>query len=316
MRPLKLTCALLLLGLLITSSGALACDGQAKPKAQPTQPEATQDVPALTAPKSAPVPQDIKYEGDGALKVAKAELMFETPELRLERQPWKLEDLEGVAFRVRLSKQGAEAKVLAVNALESLSDIVGHPAAPSWAAINGGFYEDDTKGGYRPMGVVRANKHKVKAYTYRGGSGLFLVDAQGPKIIHRSAWEKHRTQAVEALQSIDRVVDEGKSLVNPKADARYAARSAVALDKEHIWLVASVANASLYTTSKGYRLRKTSYLGMPLWAFAQYLAQHVGAQQALNLDGAVSTQLIVQTPSQRFELLGERGTMNAILLGQ
>lgn len=264
---------------------------------------------------------DVVYEGQGELRAAKVELMFEVAGLRLERQRWKLKDLEGVAWRVRVPRASARVGVRAVPKLEPFDALLPSLGADSvWAAINGGFYEDDPQGGYRPMGVVISKGRQAHDYKTRGGSGLLVVKDDEIKIIHKSLWPKKdkeiKAAADEALQSIDRIVDEGKSLVGPKPDARYAARSAVALTDDAVYLVAVAANASLYELEGGggYRLRKSSYLGLPLWAFAQYLVEHTGARQALNLDGAVSTQLVVQARDKRFELIGERGTMSAVVL--
>lgn len=301
------------------------CLGGCESRASSPEPEsAAVDAGALPQTPMAPIspvkpPQDVGYVGDGELRVAEVEVMFEVEGLRLERQRWKLKDLEGIAWRVRLKRTIARVGVRAVSKLEPFKALWPQLGADHvWAAINGGFYEEDPAGGYRPMGVVISQGDQVHDYKVRGGSGILLVKDDKIKIIHKSLWPKKDKEieavADEALQSIDRIVDEGKSLVKPKPSARYAARSAVALTDDAVYLVAVAANASLYEVEGGFRLRKSSYLGMPLWAFAQYLVEHTSAKQALNLDGAVSTQLIVQARDKRFELIGERGTMSAVVI--
>lgn len=283
-------------------------------------------LPQPTAPISPfKPPKDVVYVGEGELRVAKVEVMFEVEGLRLERQRWKLKDLEGIAWRVRLKRTSARVGVRAVSKLEPFKALWPQLGADHvWAAINGGFYEEDPLGDYRPMGVVISQGSQVHDYKTRGGSGILVVKDDEIKIIHKSLWPKKsfwpmgnkdiKAMADEALQSIDRIVDEGKSLVKPRPEASYAARSGVALSDDAVYLVAVAANASLYEVEGGFRLRKSSYLGMPLWAFAQYLVEHTSAKQALNLDGAVSTQLIVQARDKRFELIGERGTMSAVII--
>ena len=100
-----------------------------------------------------------------------------------------------------------------------------------------------------------------------------------------------------------------------KADpALKLATPAVALSEDDVWLVVTAGKGSLRPFARGFRLRGTSYQGMTLEEFATYVKEETGASEALNLDGAVSTQLTVKTPERTFEILGERGTINALEL--
>src|SRR5690606_9506952 len=97
-----------------------------------------------------------------------------------------------------------------------------------YAAINGAFYE---KG---PMGLVVSDgveRHPLEA---RGGSGIFLVDEDGPMIVPREDWQPG---PAPALQSIDRIVHLGENLVAKETGAPRAARSAVVVGQHHVWLV-------------------------------------------------------------------------------
>ena len=64
----------------------------------------------------------------------------------------------------------------------------------------------------------------------------------------------------------------------------------------------------------GIQLIRTVGEGMTLAEFAEFLVLAVGAKQALNLDGAVSTQMIVAMPTWRWVVRGERGTINGVVI--
>lgn len=181
--------------------------------------------------------------------------------------------------------------------------------ARSWAAINGGFYDTDGS----PMGVVIADGVVQTPYTGRGGSGVFQVVDGAPAIVHRSAFDESATQAV---QSIDRIVDGGQSLVTaaPGARSSIAARSAVVIADGRLSLVALAEDYSIVGEEHDVQLTRTSGFGLPLWAFAEYLVEALGATEALNLDGAVSTHLAASVGGQEFRVRGVRGTPNAVVL--
>lgn len=234
--------------------------------------------------------------------------------LVLQEQPWRFGNVEGLAWLVHVDASAA-LSITPSTQVVMLDKLTPDDRGP-WAMINGGFYErapDDT---YRAMGVVVSQKRAASPYRVRGGSGVLTVKDDRIALIHRSAWSKLKAheRPDEALQSIDRLVSEGRSLVKRKDGARAAARSAVALTTSGPVLVVLAAMASVSKREHEVILRGTSYNGLPLWAFAEYLADHVGAQEALNLDGAVSTQLAARVGDQRFVVRGERGTINGVLL--
>jgi hypothetical protein len=228
--------------------------------------------------------------------------------LRVERQRWEFGDVEGIAWRARV---GLDADV----DLSTSDDVVAFrrllPTDPGpWAAINGGFYEavpdSDT---YRPMGLVVSEGEEKSGLTRRGGSGVFYVDEDGPAVAHR---DQFATAPSVALQSIDRIVSDGESVVSRRAGAKGAARSAVVVGDSHLWLVIAVADADVTETSTGARLSKSGE-GLPLWAFAEYVLATTDAHDALNLDGGVSTQLAVRDHDFILYVDGVRGTINALV---
>ncbi|MCK6503623.1 phosphodiester glycosidase family protein [Myxococcota bacterium] len=224
--------------------------------------------------------------------------------LVLEQQAWRFQGQAGTAWRVRVPLPGA-ARVQASEEVVAFTELLPTDDGP-WAAINGGFYEDGA------MGLVVSDGVEHTGLSRRGGSGVFAWSPAGPQVLHRDRWAAGPPQA---LQSIDRLVDAGRNLVKAREGAPLAARSAVVVGSDALWLVALAGHDSIAGLwVDGVQLRGTSGRGLPLWAFADYLVDELGAVQALNLDGAISTQLAVQVPGQRFAVRGEAGTINAVVL--
>jgi hypothetical protein len=161
------------------------------------------------------------------------------------------------------------------------------------------------------MGLVVSSGVESHALAANGGSGVVQFDSAGANIVHRDAWAPGAT---EALQSIDRLVDGGASLVHPRPDAHRDARSAVAISDDRLWLVAAFAANNVTSGPDGIQLIRTVGEGMTLAEFADFLVVALGAKQALNLDGAVSTQMIVAMPTWRWVVRGERGTINGVVI--
>jgi hypothetical protein len=219
-----------------------------------------------------------------------------------DQVPWVTTGAAGVAFRVRVPRS-AEVDVVDAGAVAGIEAFVGDAPLP-WAAVNGGFYEDGA-----PMGLVVSEGRLRHPLASRGGSGV-LLGAPGPaQVVPRAAWTPGGRSA---LQSVDRLVDGGASLVAPTTGAHRDARSAVAISADAVWLVVTAAQASLAPAPDGLRLVDTVGQGMTLAELADWLVVELGAQQALNLDGAVSSQMVVATAATRWVLHGERGTINAV----
>ena len=262
-----------------------------------TDPQSPQQEPETAEPVA---PQPIGED----LFVWPTEVMLETDGLVLERQAWQLGNLRGRAWRVRLPTSGT-VRIEPAEEIAAFTDFLPGDEGP-WAAINGGFYDRDLA----PMGLVVADGVEHHPLRSNGGSGVFAMTENGPTILHRTDWEPG---PVQALQSIDRLIDAGASVVSSRDD-RGAARSAVAVGPDHLWLIVAASDDSIRVVPDGVWLRWTARSGLPLWAFADYILGTTNALSALNLDGGGSTNLVVKTRAQQFRVIGERGTINAIVV--
>jgi hypothetical protein len=223
--------------------------------------------------------------------------------LALERQRWSLGTSEGWIWRVTLPRTG-QIKVLAAKAVTSFERFLPGDPGP-WAVINGGFYDTDGTA----MGLVVADGIEYGAFRRGGGSGVLELRKDGPRIIHHSAYTPGATQA---LQSIDRIVANGVTLVKRRSGARRAARSAIALSEDTIFLILAAQDESLSGTADQIRVHFAAGSGLPLWALADYVATHTDARNALNLDGSVSAQLAARIGGKNYAIRAMRGTINAI----
>lgn len=243
-----------------------------------------------------------------SLELGEVETQLSVDGLRLEVQSWTFGADTGTAWRVRMPRD-ASMEVRAHPTVQDFAAFLPDDTGP-WAALNGGFYARGASG-MEAMGLVVSGGEVHNPLRKGGGSGIAQWGPGPIEVLHRSDWKPGATQA---LQSIDRIVGAGASLVNARPGKRPTARSALATSADAVWLVALAHTDSIEKTTTGVRLRRTAGLGLPLWAFADYLVSAVGAEAALNLDGAISTSLAVQTPTGRFDLHGELGTINAVVL--
>jgi hypothetical protein len=241
---------------------------------------------------------------DGStFKTLHSDVVWVESTLRLERDEWRFEEVSGVAWWAGLPRDAA-MEVVPSDRVVPLSVLAPADAGP-WVLVNGGFYEQG------PMGLVVTGGCELNPLTTRGGSGVIAGGPDRVAVMHREAWDG---QSQEALQSIDRLVDGGRSLVRQRPEAPGAARSAVVISEDLIWVVVAAATDSVEGHDEYLRLVRTTGNGLSLWAFADYLVASRGAHQALNLDGGISSQLMVRTGEHRFEVKGEKGTINALVL--
>lgn len=232
-------------------------------------------------------------------------VVAEATGLRFEQRRWSSGGVSGVAWCVRIDRQRADVGVEMPDARSHLPDFL--PARPGvWAAVNGGFYEDGPLGLVRVAGVDRA------PYSERGGSGVLIVDDGGVRVIPKADWP---VPARHALQSVDRLVVDGASVVKPRPDAQRAARAAVALDNDHVWLVVAVGDASVRPADDGWQVVDPYGAGMTLGEFAGWLVSDLGATSALNLDGGLSVELVVDLGERAWTVHGVGGTVNAVVVG-
>ncbi len=252
--------------------------------------------------------EDEPQEPAEGVQVEAPEVVAEAGGLRIETQLWRAGHREGIAWRVRAPRETA------VDIVPSATDVAFRELLPqdepaAWAALNGGFYE-----GHAAMGLVVSDGEQHSALGKRGGSGVLDWGPEPARIVHRDTWAPG---AREALQSVDRLVDGGKSLVNHREGRPQAARSAVALTEDAIWLVALVDRKSLGGApgrQRELRLAYTVGAGLTLAEFADYLVAETGAQQALNMDGAISTQLAADVGDTSLRIWGEHTTINAVVV--
>lgn len=223
--------------------------------------------------------------------------------LELHQLGWRVADRAGVAWAARMPRSG-RMTVTPSEEVRPLSELVEGESG-TWAAVNGGFYEQG------PMGLVVSGGVERHPLTERGGSGVVQHDPMPVGVVHRDAWTPG---AKEAVQSIDRIVDAGTSLVKPRAGAHLDARSAVVVSPQGVWVVVAVAKESVAPGAGGVRLVSTAGHGLTLPEFADLLIIGLHAEQALNLDGAVSTQMVVSVPPWRWVVAGEWGTINGVVV--
>lgn len=282
---------------------AAACDK--KEATNTPEPAAS---PRQTTAAPAPAPEHAPEYSGTPVAVIGPKVLHESPGFRVESQQWKLGGTEGIAWRARLSLD-AEVALSVADDVTPFRKLWPKDDGP-WVAINGGFYEavPDSET-YRPMGLVVSNATEVAGLTRRGGSGVFYVDEEGPAVVHRREFASAPTVA---LQSIDRIVSDGDSVVRKKPGATGAPRSAVVVGESHLWFVITAASDDVKETPNGARL-SSSDSGMPLWAFAEYVLDTTDARDALNLDGGVSTQLAVRDDDFKLYVYGVRGTLNALV---
>lgn len=227
---------------------------------------------------------------------------------------WSAGDSHGRMWIVTIDPARARLGVLPSAAPQPLARIA-RPLAGDFAAINGGFYDEKLL----PMGLVVSAGAEHARLRRGGGSGVFFVNARGPGIAHRDE-ALLRQPLNEAVQSIDRLVDESEVLVNARPDLPRDARSAVAIDwRGRVHLVAAVDDRAI-AAEVGGRTQlgpESTTVGPTLWQLADFLARPVlegglGARYALNLDGGFSTALEVRLGGEQVSVAGYRGTINAL----
>jgi len=239
------------------------------------------------------------------LEIEPAQRLAAAADLVLERQRWRLGNSAGWAWRAQVPR-GSPVQVRAAPRATAFAELLPEDSGP-WVAVNGGFYDADRG----PMGLVIANGEILSSLRRAGGSGFFELRDGWPRILHHSAYQPGATQA---LQSIDRIVAEGRSLVARRADARIAARAAVALSAESLWLVLIAGDELLPALGASTTLHSAASRGLPLWALAEYLVSALGAGDALNLDGSVSAQMAARIGDYELRIQGLGSTVNALVV--
>jgi uncharacterized protein YigE (DUF2233 family) len=258
---------------------------------------------ALTAACSAGAVERVS-RGERILEASEGELALVVYRAKAGKRPlYLVEATLGAGADIRVEPSAGPAR---------LEDILAK-APEGFAAVNGGFYD---KQGI-PMGLVVSDGKTRSKLKRGGGSGVFLVDAKGPRVVHRDEVPKQRI--AQAVQSIDRVVDGGKALVGPRASAALDARSAVSVDKDgRVRLLAifspdAVAQKSCGPSACTFALdSRSSSSGVSLAELARYLVD-TGSREALNLDGGYSTSFEAALGGKRLRVRAFGATVQALV---
>ncbi|MBX3274424.1 MAG: phosphodiester glycosidase family protein [Sandaracinaceae bacterium] len=261
---------------------------------------------APPSPSAAPAPPAASAPAEGSL------MTLTVREVREDGWSGRLVD---VAF-TRGPDRGV--RVLPSERPRPLPELVARVSPPQpFAAIDGGFYDTDE----RPMGLVRTGGRDVSPLGERGGSGVLYVEDGVPHIVHRDDY-RASARVMEALQSIDRLVDDGASLVAETASPRRAARAAVALDQEGTLHLVVAFDERAVLTSSDARIElgpDSTRSGPTIGEWAALLARApaeggVGARVALGLDGGVSTSLVVKSEGRSLTIVPHHATINALVV--
>lgn len=229
---------------------------------------------------------------------------------------------EGWAGRVVVATvtegQGRRVRVVPSEGPRPLDAILAGVSPPRpFAAIDGGFYDTDGE----PMGLVRTEGADRAPLTARGGSGVFFVDGERARVVHQDDFAPSPSIR-EALQSVDRLVDGGESLVSPTASARRAARSAVAIDADGAVHLVVAFDERAIAREDDARIElgpDSTRTGPTLGEWATLLTRPaseggVSAREALGLDGGYSTSLVVKSDARALSVVAYRATINALLV--
>lgn len=258
-----------------------------------------------------------------ALPAVSNSTLVPTPTLRVEQQlgaasdaisatlyRYALPESHGRLWVARVTPGKAHVTLVPAPRPEPLATLVKRrePSGDS-VAINGGFYDHE-----RPMGLVVADGKRVAPLQPRGGSGVFFIDQGRPAIVHRDAYTARNPSV--AIQSIDRLVDQGHVLVKPRPDLPRDARSVLALDDAGalLFVIAFDERAAFRTSDTVIQMTPASTTtGPTLLEIATLLVDHLHARFALNLDGGFSTAMRLHVGAARREVIAHRATINAIM---
>lgn len=224
---------------------------------------------------------------------------------------YRRRESSGRLWLARVAPEAARIELIAAERPQPLSAVVG-AIGGELVAVNGGFYDAD-----RPMGWVVSGGETRAPLTRGGGSGV-LVSVDGePRIVHRDAAAALAgpVPPALALQSIDRLVDEGRVLVRPRRDAPRDARSAVAIDGQGALLFVVVFDERAIARESAREIvldADCSTTGLTLLELAELLVR-LGARTALNLDGGYSTSMRVRLGGEARDVVAHRATINALV---
>ena len=180
-------------------------------------------------------------------------------------------------------------------------------------ALNGGFYDEQG----HAMGLVVENGVTIHPLRRRGGSGVLIHGAAGFRVVHRTRVPDRGVE--RAVQSIDRIVDQGRSLIGAGASPARDARSAVATFADGrarlyaVFAERAVARKRCHTSGCSFALSAASTsTGVTLGELADLLVAE-GASAALNLDGGYSTSFDASLGGRSLRVAAFRATTAALI---
>lgn len=234
------------------------------------------------------------------LLLAEPTTLAESSGVTLTEHRWRFRGEDGWAWVARFPRDAP----LTIEPSDEVKPLAAFRAPREGeVVINGGFYDDGA------MGLVRHEGVDVSPLRPGGGSGIVYGGDTPIDVVHRDSWTG---QGSEALQSIDRLVHDGESLVKAREDAPSAARAAVAVREDAVLLVVAASSDETVQKGPGQRdLRAAEDEGLPLWTFADLLVA-LGAERALNMDGGISVELRRRVDERNFVITGGPGTINAV----
>jgi hypothetical protein len=229
--------------------------------------------------------------------------------LRVELVEARAGDRALLVIRAELPAEASFA-VRAADMPVALPEIAGDGSV---VAINGGFY--DPSG--HAMGLVVENGRVVSPLRRGGGSGVLVHARTGFRVVHRD--DVPNDGVLAAVQSIDRIVAGGQSLVGARASPARDARSAVATFRDGsarlyaVFAVDAVASKTCDAAGCSLSLSTASTsTGISLHELSMLMVAE-GADAALNLDGGFSTSFEARLGGRRLRVAGFRPTINALI---
>ena len=180
---------------------------------------------------------------------------------------------------------------------QSIADFLTDPG--DLLAINGGFFDTDSRQRLTPSGLLIVDGALVRDVTDKG-SGIVFATADGVGIVRRQDFRA--AGVVHAVQSGPLLVDPGGKLGIYKEDFDRQSRSAVCLDGNAIRIVMVEGGLSL--------LELARVLSSPREAGG------LACEVALNLDGGPSTQAVARAGGREMSFVGRWRIQNALVISR
>ena len=277
-----------------------ACGGDKPTAPPPSAPPPVDPATVPAAPKPSATPS-VRAKLDAAV------LIREADGIRLEKRAWSVGEESGLLWTARLARDAA-LDVVPVHPGRALPALLNTEKGP-FAAISGGYA--DAAG--MPQGLVVSGGFVRSTLQARGGGGVLLSLGGPARIISRDDFSRQK-DVVEAVQSADRLVGNGRPTVTLNPEARRGVRGAVALSEDAVWLVVAAGTAAVAgETDQGVTLGGTFGSGLTQDELCSFLVAELHAVDALNVQGAASGGLVVDTGGGRWTLAGDGPNVNAVI---